>query len=195
MAGRCTASAACSVPLPVAPLWSAAAIRCRRTVSLRCSPLAMRLRCSSPRLLSLRWSVLLNLASCWRRALRPAPWLGARRCFGRVGGVARPVGRGGSPPSPPASPAAPAPPAPVAPVGALCGILSGGAGGSLWALLPPVAVVAAGAAPCRAAPGCWRLRSRCAPSGPCRAGCAPAAPVAPVVWWRRFAPSPSALRA
>lgn len=48
---------------------------------------------------------------------------------------------------------APAPPAPVAPVGALCGSLSGGAGGSLWALLPPVAVVAAGAAPCRAARG------------------------------------------
>lgn len=34
-------------------LWSAAAFRCGRTVSLRCSPLAMRPCCSSPRLLSL----------------------------------------------------------------------------------------------------------------------------------------------
>ncbi len=89
---------------------------------------------------------------------------------------------------------APAPLFPVAPVGALCGNLSGGTRGSLWAPLARSLRLA----PRLASPlGLWSAPLAalcCAPSGPCRAVCAPAAPRAPRRLVRRCAPASSAAR-
>lgn len=156
-----TASAACSVPLPflAAALARSAQLRTcacdhvhfvHRERCARCFATASLLCLASCRCFG-RWLLL-----CVLLAARASPCaLAGRVAAASVGSAAsRVLSVAAARPLPPRRRLpAPAPPAPVAPVGALCGILSGGAGGSLWALLPPVAVVAAGAAPCRAARG------------------------------------------
>lgn len=139
------------------------------------------------------------LASCWRRALRPAPC-----SVGGAAPVASAVSRALSArrlaPLPPPRPrgAPPFPPSGLPRRGAGAAPPSGrfkrGQGG---ALSGPASLrsqsLRAVRAPCLAA--CSAASPlRCAASGPCRAVCAPASPRAPVGWWRRYAPWPLPLR-
>lgn len=134
-----------------------------------------------------------------RRALRPAPRSARGRCFGRVGGVLRSVGAAARP-LPPARRGAPPPFPRRALAGALCGILTRGAGGSLWAPACGASLRAV-PAPCLAAcsvggsavlrglrPLPRRVRARCAARPRRLVAALRALPLAAArYWWRRGA--------
>ena len=193
----------CAAAVSVASCCAAARdAGCRgRSVSLRSSvaplpakPLALlrdRMINPVPLLLALRGSLLPGARFAPAPSLVAVGLWASLRGFGRVGGVCAPLARRLVPFPPPSPSRAPAPLPLVGLAGAAPLMRWFDAGGRGLAPGPcslrsqSLRVSAARLASPLVG---GRLRCRCAPSGPCRAVCAPASPRAPVGWWRRCAP-------